>query len=243
MKPITFTNLIVSVFLGYTTEAQNLIINGSFESPVIQTSSRQIGTPTSWTVGVDAVLINGNGGVAELPLPLEGQQYVSVATSPAYTLSQQFTVTSQMDYVLRWFDSTAHESGGSVSAPYSVAVLNSANQTVASASLEAYHPEDWRERTLNMTLSPGTYTLRFTPVGNGPGGLSPLFDNVSLKPSSIVQPCPGEGPVSGGTWKNHGQYVSCVAKAAEADLNAGLITEDQKDAIVEQAAQSSCGKR
>jgi len=55
--------------------------------------------------------------------------------------------------------------------------------------------------------------------------------------------CPCSGPPPGGLWKNHGQYVSCVAKAAEASLRAGSITEDEKNAIVEAAAESGCGKR
>jgi len=46
-----------------------------------------------------------------------------------------------------------------------------------------------------------------------------------------------------GQWKNHGQYVSAVAKMCEQFLSAGLITEDQKDAIVEAAAGSNCGKK
>ena len=44
-------------------------------------------------------------------------------------------------------------------------------------------------------------------------------------------------------WKNHGQYVSCVAHAAEAWLEEGVITEEEKDAIVSEAAQSSVGKK
>ena len=60
---------------------------------------------------------------------------------------------------------------------------------------------------------------------------------------TINQRCPCEGPESGGTWKNHGQYVSCVAKNVESFLASGLITEDQKDAIVQAAAQSGCGKK
>ncbi len=59
---------------------------------------------------------------------------------------------------------------------------------------------------------------------------------------SIAQLAPCEGP-RGATegWKNHGQYVSSVAKAAESFVALGLITEAEKDAIVSAAAQSSCG--
>jgi hypothetical protein len=44
-------------------------------------------------------------------------------------------------------------------------------------------------------------------------------------------------------WKNHGQYVSCVAHAAEDQLAASLITQAEKDAIVSELAKSGCGKK
>ena len=58
---------------------------------------------------------------------------------------------------------------------------------------------------------------------------------------SIDQIAPCSGPASGGTWKNHGQYISAVAQAAETFLAQGLISADQADEIVAQAAQSNCG--
>lgn len=48
-------------------------------------------------------------------------------------------------------------------------------------------------------------------------------------------------PCNGG-WKNHGQYVSCVAHETAAQVQAGLLTEAQKDAIVSARAKNSCGK-
>jgi hypothetical protein len=44
-------------------------------------------------------------------------------------------------------------------------------------------------------------------------------------------------------WRNHGQFVSCVAKHAEARLAAGHITAEEKDALVSVAAQSDVGKK
>lgn len=44
-------------------------------------------------------------------------------------------------------------------------------------------------------------------------------------------------------WKNHGQYVSCVAHAAEEQLADGLITQVEKGAIVSERARSGCGKK
>ena len=44
-------------------------------------------------------------------------------------------------------------------------------------------------------------------------------------------------------WKNHGKFVSCTAKSAESFVEANLITEEEKDAIVSDAAQSDCGDK
>jgi len=60
---------------------------------------------------------------------------------------------------------------------------------------------------------------------------------------SIGELVPCAGPASGGSWRNHGAYVSAVAHAARDLLAAGLITEAQKDAIVSAAARSNCGKK
>jgi hypothetical protein len=59
---------------------------------------------------------------------------------------------------------------------------------------------------------------------------------------SIAQLVPCPGPKDGGAWKNHGRYVSELAKIAQQFLDAGLITEDEKDAIVAAGAGSGCGK-
>jgi len=58
---------------------------------------------------------------------------------------------------------------------------------------------------------------------------------------SIEQLVPCAGPATGGTWRNHGAYVSAVAHAANAFLAQGLISEQERAVIVSQAAQSDCG--
>lgn len=59
---------------------------------------------------------------------------------------------------------------------------------------------------------------------------------------SISQLVPCSGPTTGGYWKNHGEYVSSVAKTTEGFVAAGLITEAEKGAIVSKAGRSNCGK-
>jgi len=72
---------------------------------------------------------------------------------------------------------------------------------------------------------------------------TPAATIVDAAGCSIDQLAPCSGPASGGVWKNHGQYVSATAQAAEAFLEAGLITAEQADAIVGQAARSDCGSK
>jgi hypothetical protein len=43
-------------------------------------------------------------------------------------------------------------------------------------------------------------------------------------------------------WKNHGSYVRAVVKTAESFVEQGLISNDEMDAVVSDAGQSSCGK-
>lgn len=43
--------------------------------------------------------------------------------------------------------------------------------------------------------------------------------------------------------KNHGEYVSCIARISEEFLEQGLISEQDKDIIVSEAAKSDIGKK
>jgi hypothetical protein len=70
---------------------------------------------------------------------------------------------------------------------------------------------------------------------------TPVGAVVDVNGCSIDQIAPCSGPASGGAWKNHGQYVSAVAQAAEAFLAQNLITGDQAEEIVARAGQSDCG--
>jgi hypothetical protein len=60
---------------------------------------------------------------------------------------------------------------------------------------------------------------------------------------SIAQLCPCAGPMgTDDEWRNHGKYVSCVSKTVNTFVKLGLLTPDHKAHIVDDAAQSSCGK-
>ena len=44
-------------------------------------------------------------------------------------------------------------------------------------------------------------------------------------------------------WKNHGQYVRCVAQAVEDLVSGGFLTQDEGDVLVSNSAQTDIGKR
>jgi len=111
---------------------------------------------------------------------------------------------------------------------------------------------DWLRIGTDIT-GQGPFNAAFSLSGETDADADGVADSLDLCPGtpagaivdangcSIDQIAPCSGPASGGTWKNHGQYISAVAQAAEAFLAQGLISADQADEIVAQAAESNCG--
>jgi len=97
--------------------------------------------------------------------------------------------------------------------------------------------------------------------GDGVGDKSDLYPNSNVLPTVVVAGCDtgvenalnwdGRGTsindrmavIDSGTYRNHGEYVSAVTESAECLLDAGVITEDDKGAIVSCAARSDIGKK
>lgn len=50
-------------------------------------------------------------------------------------------------------------------------------------------------------------------------------------------------PCEGGNWKSHGHYVTAIAKCLRPFARAGLLSQEERRAIVKRAAQSPCGAR
>jgi hypothetical protein len=183
MNRITLATLAASVFVGLPAHAQNLILNGSFESPSIAANSILQTTPVSWLGGNQPIIINGDYSPG-IPLPQDGQQYADLGHFPSLSqaafLSQAFTVSSPGSYVLNWYDSTEFNGPGN-SSPYSVTVSDGAANVVTAANLDANATglRVWKNRALTLTLPADAYTLRFEGhvAASGEGS---LIDNVSL---------------------------------------------------------------
>ncbi len=77
--------------------------------------------------------------------------------------------------------------------------------------------------------------LGFASPGVVLGSVQLVFDGI------FYDACPSVPP-AGSEWKNHGQYVRCIAHRAEALVSAGTLTQEEADAAVSAAAQSETGK-
>lgn len=67
---------------------------------------------------------------------------------------------------------------------------------------------------------------------------TPAGDIVNADGCSVAELCPCEN-----AWKNHGAYVKCINNTAAVFVGVGLMTEEMKDVIVTEAAESACGKK
>ena len=113
---------------------------------------------------------------------------------------------------------------------------------------------DWLRIGTDIT-GQGPFNAAFSLSGETDADADGVADSLDLCPGtpagaivdangcSIDQIAPCSGPASGGAWKNHGQYVSTVAQAAEAFVEQRLISEAQAEEILAQAAQSNCGSK
>jgi uncharacterized repeat protein (TIGR03803 family) len=72
---------------------------------------------------------------------------------------------------------------------------------------------------------------------------SPARSVVDEHGCSIDQLVPCDGPITGGTWKNHGQYLTAFTAVANSFFAKGLITAEQWRALIQTATHSQCGKR
>ena len=94
----------------------------------------------------------------------------------------------------------------------------------------------------NDNLAPDWSRIGTDIAHEGPFNASFSLSGVTDALSIIDQLVPCSGPASGGTWKNHGQYVSSVAHVAQSLADQGCISQQEIGQIVSDAARSSCGK-
>ena len=70
----------------------------------------------------------------------------------------------------------------------------------------------------------------------------PLVSSLEFVDEIAIR-CPSGKRSDGTDWKNHGDYVSCVALAASDFVDEGLINKKEMGGIVSEAARSNVGKK
>jgi hypothetical protein len=168
--------LAITGALALQGRAQNLITNGSFESPVEPANAFTMATPDGWSGGV--WIVNGNGSLSESgwPTPEDGNQYDDIGNGGSGPISQTFNVPVSSQYSLTWFDNEY------VGWEHSYTVSVTGNTT---ASYDSVSTGLWISQSLSVSLNAGENTLVFQPTG---GAGDTLIDNVSLVPSFSVAP-------------------------------------------------------
>lgn len=142
--------------------AQNLLSNGSFESPQNVANSASSEIPVNWSIEGNApTLINGRIN-SDFPKPLDGQQFVLLKVANGGSpdgLSQTFTVTNSGTYRLGWSDTSTNAARGT--AHYFIKIINTASQiVVVSNNYDAFRGStDWVAKEVRLNLDLGTYSL------------------------------------------------------------------------------------
>lgn len=176
---IQATVLPIFLALAATAASAQVIQNGSFESPAIAENSVAAIAPDSWAWGAHVGLVF-NGKVGSIwPEAFDGEQFVDIGNEPIYYLTQSFSLPGAGLYWLKWHDNTGANIPGYHTSPYSVAILDPAEQVLLSADFDAYHDVIWLERTLALKLDAGIYTLRFRAEGVF-NGTDTLLDSVAI---------------------------------------------------------------
>jgi hypothetical protein len=78
-----------------------------------------------------------------------------------------------------------------------------------------------------------------------PGIASATGDGIAratLASDAVAQACPCSGPVAGGSWRSHSEYLSCVSRAARSAAQANGASVREMRAIVRDRARATCGK-
>jgi len=87
------------------------------------------------------------------------------------------------------------------------------------------------------------------PDTDGDGVLNEVDECPNTEPGAVVdehgcslaQLVPCSGPITGGSWKNHGEYVSAISEMVKRFLAQGRVTQNEAKGIIQAASQSDCG--
>lgn len=175
--------LAITVMVSSHAQADNILINGDFESPLLTNIGNNVGTvPNGWTADLGANqgfnLVRGPGTGA-----LGTDQFVDLLQT-GY-LSQSFTITalSSVNYGA-YFSPRDGATAGGFAAIYDA--TNTTQISIAPTTLGTGFNEPWDLSQNTIDLAPGTYNFRATL--DNPANVDEAFVETSAvpEPSSLA---------------------------------------------------------
>ena len=175
--------------LGSAHAQTNLIVNGSFESPVPTVwqgaDPGPIGSPWTNAVALTAWTANDvslHGWPAASTRAQDGNQVIDLNGSNPGWIEQTVTLVPGHRYRLDWYDSRHYIMGSSVTTTYNV-LVNAAPtgfSVPSGVSTGAAAATDWwNAQTMQFVATAASTTVRFAATAPG-GGLGSFIDNVQL---------------------------------------------------------------
>lgn len=208
VAPARFVQALATVSLGtlllMASHAQNLIANGSFETPISNNSWGY--NPTTWFAGQTFsggwTVEFGSIDIKRHPVPgnvpaYDGVQWVDLNGSPGRSaIYQDFTVSTDGLYTLRFamngnYAYTQRDYRQlRVQILQGATILFSQDYTHIYDNSFAYDNQPWEVHSVNLTLAAGPYRLRFESLETRNEGWGPALDDVRLElvpePASMV---------------------------------------------------------
>ena len=182
--------IILQFVIGVTVNGQcagNLLINGSFESPVVPVTNGNniMGAGNSWgswdctNGGLNILRVQGSGYASGANMAHDGNQYVDVANSDGY-IYQQFTLTVLTPIYFNGSFSNREPGWGSyINWTGRVDILDSTGTVIATSTTRSFITTDDKELWYTLSgstslLVPGKYTYRAYAGNSG------HFDNAAV---------------------------------------------------------------
>lgn len=174
---------LVAFALAGSAAATNLVVNGSFESPVISPPYSIDATATGWT-GTGDLVVQGYGGSLSSGA---GNQWwdLNPDVSAGTGISQDVSLVAGKTYK---FSFLYDGGGGGSTTMISYTVGGDLSGSVSTAALDVYHGSPWQTLSTTFVSSvTGLETLHFKPNGTWSGG---FIDDVQLATAAAGVPEP-----------------------------------------------------
>jgi hypothetical protein len=100
-------------------------------------------------------------------------------------------------------------------------------------------PTHHRSSTRRSLLRPASLLALLVAVA--PAASAHAADAAASANETLASACPCAGPSTGGPWRSHGQYVSCLTRAARTAARTAGLSSSEVRTIIRDGARSTCG--